>query len=304
MTIALISHPSCLLHNPGSAHPESSKRLEAILSALKNADLEASQLVFEESNLVSRQDLERVHSKEYIETLFQIAPKQGFVQLDPDTVMNPFTLEAACYAAGAVVKAVDLVQSQQVNAVFCNIRPPGHHAETNKAMGFCFFNNVAIGVAYALEHYQLKRIAIIDFDVHEGNGTEEIFLNNKKVLICSSYEEGLYPNRKLKASNIIDIPLPAGASGREFREAYNQFAFAPIEKFKPELIFFSAGFDGHKLDLIADLNLIEADYYWLTQRIKQIADKYSKGKMISVLEGGYCLEALGSSVLAHIKGLD
>ncbi len=219
--------------------------------------------------------------------------------------MNSHTLAAALHAAGAVVKAVDLVLTHKTNTVFCNVRPPGHHAEHDAAMGFCFFNNIAVGVAHALNKYHLKRIAIVDFDVHRGNGTEDIFKHNKKVLICSSYEFFLYPHHlpQPNADNIIYIPLEPGSTGKEFRAELSLYGMNKLDEFSPELIFFSAGFDGHKNDNISNLKLTESDYYWVTQQVKEIADRHCQGRIISVLEGGYALDVLGECVLSHLKGL-
>lgn len=303
MTV-IISHPDCLLHNAGIPHPECAERLQVITQALASSEL-ANKLSYEEAPLATDSQLYRVHDKEYIHTLQALNPEEGFTAIDADTIMTPHTFSAALRAAGSVVKAVDLLLSNQAKTAFCNIRPPGHHAEHNRAMGFCFLNNLAVGVAHAIHVHQLKRIAIIDFDAHRGNGTEDIFFNHKQVLICSSYEENLYPFDVVPehADNIIYIPLAPGATGREFRSEITQNALERIATFKPQMIFFSAGFDGHTQDSISDLNLTEFDYLWLTQQIKQIADTHSQGRMISVLEGGYDLASLGQSVVAHIKGL-
>jgi len=302
MTV-IISHSDCLLHNSNIQHPECPERLSVISKALSSADLKTD-LCYEEAPLATYEQLYRVHDKKYIDYLFHSTPKEGFVYLDPDTIMSTHTFSASLRAAGAVVKAVDLLISNQATSSFCNVRPPGHHAERNRAMGFCFFNNIAVGVAHALNAHKLNRIAIIDFDVHRGNGTEAIFFNNKKVLICSIYEDHLYPfDSPKKAKNIINIPLLPGATSREFRSEITQHGLKKISVFKPQMIFFSAGFDGHIQDTISNLNLTEWDYLWLTQQIKQIAQIHSQGQMISVLEGGYALASLGQCVLAHVKGL-
>lgn len=299
----IISHPDCLLHNSEIQHPECPERLRVISKALSSAKLDAS-LCYEEAPLVTNEQLYRVHDKKYVDTIFHLIPKEGFVYLDSDTIISPHTFSAAMRAAGAVVKAVDLLISNQTKNAFCNVRPPGHHAEPNRAMGFCFFNNLAIGVAHALDFHKLKRIAIIDFDAHRGNGTETIFFNSKKVLICSIYENHLYPfDNPKKAKNILNIPLPPGATSREFRSEITQHGLEKLNAFKPQMIFFSAGFDGHVQDPISNLNLTEFDYLWLTQQIKQIAHAHSQGQMVSVLEGGYALASLGQCVVAHIKGL-
>ena len=306
MTIAIITHPDCLLHDPGFGHPECPQRIQVIADALAHSSLEPN-LHYEMAPQVTYEQLLRVHDKHYIDSIFQISPTTGSIYLDPDTAMNPHTLSAARHAAGAVVKGVDLILSNSsIQAVFCNIRPPGHHAERAEAMGFCFFNNLAVGVAHAIEHHHLKRIAIVDFDVHRGNGTDEIFQNNKKILICSIYEAFLYPTDEplLHAKNIINIPLAAGSTGREFRAEFTQNGLDKINDFKPELIFISAGFDGHMDDDISNLNLTEFDYLWITQQIKQLANNCCQGRIVSVLEGGYALNVLGQCVVAHVKGLN
>jgi acetoin utilization deacetylase AcuC-like enzyme len=304
MTITLISHPECVQHDPGPWHPESPMRLHAINERLIDSGF-GERLVHVEAPQATREQLLYVHDKKYIDSIFQSAPKEGRVSIDADTVMNSHTLSAALRAAGAVVKGVDLVLNNNTNSVFCNVRPPGHHAEQEAAMGFCFFNNIAIGVAHALNKYHLKRIAIVDFDVHRGNGTENIFKHNKKVLICSSYEFFLYPHHisQPNADNIIYIPLEPGSSGKEFRREISRYGLTKIDEFAPELIFFSAGFDAHKNDSISSLKLNESDYYWVTKQVKEIADRHCQGRIISVLEGGYALDVLGECVLAHLKGL-
>lgn len=301
--VALISHPNCLLHDMSPNHPERPQRLEAIFAAIVAAGLDTV-LKQELAPQATREQLALVHDADYIDDIFAKAPEHGMVILDPDTAMNPFTLNAALHAAGAVVKAVDLVMTKQANAAFCNVRPPGHHAERARAMGFCIFNNVAVGVAHALKQYNLKRIAIVDFDVHHGNGTEDIFQNNQKVLLCSTYEELLYPfSDTAGTESIIKIPLPAGSTGREFRSEFLMNGFDQIKNFAPQLIFFSAGFDGHQEDMLANLRLTEFDYAWITRQVKQIAEECCQGRIVSVLEGGYALDALGRSVVAHIKAL-
>lgn len=302
MTV-IISHPDCLLHNSDIQHPECPERLRVISKALSSANL-GTYLSYEEAPLATFEQLYRVHDKKYVDSLFQLTPKEGFIYLDSDTIISPHTFSASLRSTGAVVKAVDLLLTNQSKSAFCNVRPPGHHAEHNKAMGFCFFNNIAVGVAHALNAHNVKRIAIIDFDAHRGNGTEAIFFNNKKVLICSIYEETLYPFEvPRKAKNIINIPLPSGATGREFRSEITYNGLERLNAFKPQMIFFSAGFDGHIQDNLSNLNLTEFDYLWLTQQIKEIANAHSQGRMVSVLEGGYALASLGQCIVAHIKGL-
>jgi acetoin utilization deacetylase AcuC-like enzyme len=299
--IAIISHPDCLLHNTKIAHPECPERLRVIAKALHCSDISLSYI---EAPLVTYQQLSRVHDEEYLNKLFALEPKENSIFLDPDTIFDAHTLPAALRAAGAVIKAVDLLMSNEMTSAFCTIRPPGHHAEHNRSMGFCFFNNIAVGVAHALNEYPLERVAIVDFDVHRGNGTEDIFYNNEHVFICSIYEEFLYPaGEPKKAKNIVHIPLPSGATGSEFRTQIIQHGLEKINAFKPQIIFLSAGFDGHTLDTISSLNLEESDYYWITQQIQHIAAKHSQNRIISVLEGGYALSVLGQCAVDHIKGL-
>jgi acetoin utilization deacetylase AcuC-like enzyme len=255
--------------------------------------------------LATREQLECVHSADYINSIFASAPKHGLVSLDPDTWMNPYTLTAALRAAGAVVFAVDLVMTGKLNAAFCNVRPPGHHAERAHAMGFCFFNNVAVGAAHALTQYQLKRIAIVDFDVHHGNGTENIFKNDERVLLCSSFQHPFYPFSGAETRNphILNLPLPLGCNGKIFRAAVETHWLKQIKEFKPEMIFFSAGFDGHEKDVMAGMSLHEEDYAWITQKVKAIADEVCHGRIVSTLEGGYALDVLGLAAVAHIEAL-
>lgn len=302
MTIAFISHPSCLLHEMGETHPEAPSRLTAITKALTDTGIIKllKQLTAPEA---SKEQLARVHTQDYIETIFRLAPQTGHVCLDPDTAMNPDTLPAALFAAGAVIYAVDLLMTKQVNAAFCNVRPPGHHALHNQAMGFCFFNSIAVGVAHALEHYHLKRIAIVDFDVHNGNGTIDIFQNDTRVLFLSTYQDPFYPNVSIETNNqhIINMPLPYGAGSQAFRTAITKQALEKLKQFSPELIFISAGFDAHRDDPLAGLNLTEEDFTWITQEICTMANHCCEGRVISTLEGGYNLDALGRSVAAHIQ---
>ena len=302
MTIAIISHPDCVLHQMDDHHPESPERVRSIDKALRTAEF-SDKLKFYEAKAVTKAELERVHTPDYIEYIFNNAPEEGFFHLDPDTLMNPKTLSAAIHASGAAVMAVDLVMKKEVNQVFCNVRPPGHHAERDRAMGFCFFNNVAVGVQYALDHYHLKKIAIIDFDVHHGNGTEDIFRNEARVLLCSSFQYPLYPNSQIVRDNphILHLPLAYGSTGLEFREGIQNTWLTKLKTFSPDLIFFSAGFDAHRADPLAGLNLTEEDYFWVSREIFHIAKKSAEGRIVSCLEGGYAIPAVCSSVLAHLR---
>lgn len=304
MATALISHPDCLLPDIGKDHPEQPARLQVINDELIRTGL-YDVLKHYLAPLVNREQLLRVHDENYINYIFQISPKKGLVSLDQDTWMNPYSLTAALRAAGAVVLGVDLVMSGEIDSAFCNIRPPGHHAERAKAMGFCFFNNIAIAAAHALEHYNLNRVAIVDFDVHHGNGTENIFQHDKRVLYCSSFQHPFYPfsGTETQSKHIINVPFPAGTTGEVFREKVEEFWFEKIIQFEPEMIFFSAGFDAYIRDEMSDLLLTVADYAWITLKIKQIADNICQGRIVSALEGGYALNGLGACVAAHIKTL-
>ena len=302
MTIAIIGHPECLLHDMGAYHPECPARVQAVEDQLIASGL-IGHLQHEEAPKATREQLERVHSPRYIDTLEASSPHAGIVHLDPDTAMNPRSLDAALRAAGGAVLATDLVISGKVDAAFCNTRPPGHHAERERAMGFCFFNNVAVGAMHALEHHGLKRVAIVDFDVHHGNGTEDIFRDDARVLMVSTFQHPFYPYSGIdgRSERMINIPLAAHSGGDEFRAAVERHWLPALERFKPEMIFFSAGFDAHRDDDMAALELVESDYTWVTQRIKEVADKYAQGRMVSVLEGGYELHALGRSATCHLK---
>lgn len=306
MTVAYITHPSSLLHEMGPDHPERPQRIIAIDTALKQSGL-LNKLKPYLAPQATHEQLLRVHTADYLNSIVATAPQPNqseLVSLDPDTWMNAHTLTAAYHAAGAVVLAVDLVMRDEVQAAFCNVRPPGHHAEKNRAMGFCFFNNIAVGVAHALTQHQLTKVAIVDFDVHHGNGTEDIFKDDDRVLFCSSFEHPFYPysGANTHKPHILNIPLPAGTNSELFREKVQSW-FAKLEAFKPELIFFSAGFDAHADDVMADILLKADDYAWITREVKLIADKVCQGRLISALEGGYALEALGQSAVAHVTFL-
>lgn len=305
MQTAYITHPDCLKHDMGSYHPECPQRLVAIQNQLQATGL-LSQLQHYEAPLVTTEQLVRVHTPDYIESIRQTAPAAGLVMLDADTAMNPFTWNAALRAAGAVVLATDLVLNEKVKNAFCAIRPPGHHAESNRAMGFCLFNNVAVGVAHAIQQYHLQQVAILDFDVHHGNGSEEIFRDNSHVMLCSTFQHPFYPycGADSATERMINVPLPYGADGTVFRKAVTDIWLPALDKFKPEMIFVSAGFDAHRDDEMAQLQLIDEDFVWITQQIKAIANKYAHGRIVSVLEGGYELNALGRCVAAHISTLN
>ncbi len=288
----------------GQGHPEQPARLAAIFDRLIASGLEMIVRQID-APLATREQLERVHDPDYVQHVFDEAPTDGLVMLDPDTAMGPHTLAAALRSAGAVVHAVDLVMNREFQAVFCAVRPPGHHAERNRAMGFCFFNNVAVGAAHALAAHGLERVAIVDFDVHHGNGTEHIFETEPRVLFCSSFQHPFYPftGHETDTPHIVNITLPAGADGARFREEVERHWLHRLHEFKPQLLLISAGFDAHAEDDMSHVRLREPDYIWITRELKKVADAYGEGRIVSTLEGGYNLSALGRSAVAHIDAL-
>ncbi len=304
MSVAMISHPECRAHDMGDDHPEAPARIAAIQDRLIASGLEFVLRQYD-ALPIDRPLLELAHEKGYIDAVFDAAPSEGYCVFDEDTRMNPGTLRAALLSAGAATQGVDLVMSGAHRSVFCATRPPGHHAERDKAMGFCFFNNVAIAALYAQQKYHLTRIAVLDFDVHHGNGTENILADKSGFLFCSSFQHPLYPysGSEPQAPHIISTPLSAFDGSETFRQAIELSWFDELERFRPQLILLSAGFDAHREDAIAQLNLQESDYQWITEEAKKIANKYAKGRIVSVLEGGYNLSALGRSVAVHINAL-
>lgn len=304
MTLAIIFHPDCALHDAGEMHPERPARVQTIQQALEHFPFKSTPQ-FYLAPFATKEELQAAHEKDYVDWIFKVAPTTEMIGIDADTWMNPHTLQAALRAAGSVILAVDLVMQDKARVVFCNVRPPGHHAEKSQAMGFCFFNNVAVGVMHALQQYHLKRIAIVDFDVHHGNGTQDIFQEDARVLYCSSFEHPFYPGFDVAKDNehLLSVPLFAGATGEDYREKVAKLWFEKIRAFAPELIFFSAGFDAHQEDPLADINLVQADYVWLSEEIAAIARDCCDGKMISVLEGGYNLDVLRTCVPAHVNAL-
>lgn len=305
MKIIYISHEEFLKHKMTPGHPESPARLTAIENALKAGGL-WQQLEHVQAVEAGVEQIRRVHDPAYIDFIVEQAAEAsvaGLVPLDPDTFMNRHTLPAALRAAGAAVQAVDALLRGDADAAFCAVRPPGHHAERRQAMGFCFFNNVAVGAAHALEAHGLRRVAIVDFDVHHGNGTQDIFKDDARVLFCSTHLHPFYPytGDRLDGGNIVNTPLPMGAGGRQFRQAVNDDWLPHLHDFKPDMIFISAGFDAHRQDPLGGLALVEEDYYWVTQRLIEVAKQYCPGRIVSTLEGGYNLSALGASVAAHLR---
>jgi acetoin utilization deacetylase AcuC-like enzyme len=304
VSIAYLSHPACLAHDVGEFHPECPARLYAIEDDLSQSQI-ASRIKYIKAPKVDMAHLIRVHDQEYIDSLFECSPQSGCIALDQDTLMMSHTLVAALHAAGAVVEAVDLVMNADFIRAFCGVRPPGHHAKRAQAMGFCYFNNIAVGVAYACSQYDLKRVAIVDFDVHHGNGTEDIFKSDPRVLLCSSFQHPFYPftGANTTVENILNMPLIANTNGTLWRAKIEQQWLPKLSNFAPQLIFVSAGFDAHWEDDMSQINLVEDDYQWLTQRLVALASRHCQGRIISVLEGGYALKALGRSVLVHLNSL-
>lgn len=304
MTTAFITHRDCWLHDMGAHHPECPERLSAINDRLIAAGLDMY-LSFHDAPCATTEQIARVHPAEYIRSIAESSPRHGIVHLDPDTAMSPGTWQAALRSAGAGVLATDLVMRGEAENAFCSVRPPGHHAERAKSMGFCFFNNIAVAAAHALEQYGLKRVAVVDFDVHHGNGTEDIFANDPRVLMVSTFQHPFYPYSGTDdpAPNMLNVPVPAGTRGDGFRQVVTETWLPALRGFAPEAIFISAGFDAHYEDDMASLGLVESDYAWVTQQLKEVAAETAESRIVSMLEGGYALSALARSVTAHIKVL-
>ncbi|WP_255873911.1 histone deacetylase family protein [Microbulbifer elongatus] len=303
-TVGFFSDPACSRHDMGEDHPECPARLDAIQDQLLSSGMEYV-LRFFDAPQATRAQLERVHTPEYVASLFERAPSEGIEVLDEDTRMTPHTLAAALHAAGSGIDAVDRVIAGEINAAFCAVRPPGHHAERDKAMGFCLFNNIAIAAAHVRAQHGLERVAILDFDVHHGNGTEDFVAGREGYLLCSSFQSPYYPFSGTGdlPDNIVNSPLEAGAGGDALRQVVTTQWLPALEKFQPQMLFISAGFDGHIEDAMAQLRFKEEDYLWVTERLREYADKNCEGRIVSALEGGYALSALGRSVVTHLKGL-
>lgn len=304
MSVGLISHEDCALHDPGPDHPERPRRLAAVRDYLFKAHL-MDLLVECQAPEATREQLLRVHDAGYLDALLEREPEQGLAELDPDTLLSPGSLLAASRAAGAVVHGTDLVFGGELERAFCLVRPPGHHAGRARAAGFSIHNNLAVGVAHALEAHGLERVGIFDFDAHYGDGTEAIFAGDRRVMIASIYQEALYP--QVAASEMpgrfARAALPAAADGATFKAAARENLLPALDRFRPQIVFVSAGFDGHLLDPLAGLALMEPDYEWITRELVYLADHHCRGRVVSVLEGGYDLAALGRSAAAHVRAL-
>ena len=305
MTTALFTHPACLSHDPGRHHPESPERLRAILAALSHDDFAA--LDRREAPAAGTAELTLIHPLPFVETMLELVPKEGHAAVDADTILSPGSGEAALRAAGAVCAAVDAVMAAEVANAFCAVRPPGHHAEPMQAMGFCLFNNVAIGAAHARARHGLARIAVVDFDVHHGNGTQAAFEADGHFFYASTHQSPLYPGtgatEEIGVDNIINVPLRPNSGSEEFRLAFDEVILPALETFKPQFIFISAGFDAHRRDPLAQLQLTEADFAWVTEALCAVAARHAGGRVVSTLEGGYDLEALAASTTAHVRAL-
>ncbi len=305
MTVALYTHPACLAHDPGPGHPESRARLQAVLTAL--AAPRFADLARNAAPRASRAQLERVHTAALVASVLDHAPRDGWREIDADTRMSPGSAEAALRAAGAACAATDTVITGQARRAFCAVRPPGHHATAATAMGFCLFNNIAVGAAHALAAHGLERVAIVDFDVHHGNGTQDIFEAEARVLYVSTHQWPLYPGTgsvdEQGVGNILNVPLPPGAGSATFRAACERSVLPALEAFAPDLLMVSAGFDAHQADPLAGLALLTDDYAWITTRLVEVAERHADGRMVSSLEGGYDLAALGESAAAHVAAM-
>ena len=305
MKTGLITSNTYQNHNTGDGHPEKIDRVTAIIDNFKK--LNNKNLIWKKPSKFKRELLENTHNKDYISFVEKSFPEKGLSFLDGDTIISPGSKEATADAVGSIITAIDGVQNKEFHNAFCAVRPPGHHAEKNKAMGFCIYNNVAVGAHYLLEKYKFNKVAIIDFDVHHGNGTQDIFYDNEKVLYISTHQYPYYPGtgaekEKGKYNNIFNIPLPAGTTSEEYLNAY-EFVLKKIKEFKPEFILLSAGFDAHKDDPLAQFQLTSKDFYNLTKRTLNLAKLYCEGKVVSILEGGYDLNALQESTEMHVNAL-
>jgi acetoin utilization deacetylase AcuC-like enzyme len=302
----LFTHPECLDHDTGAGHPECSERLSAVLAALRQPDFAALQ--WRQAPLAQEGALLRAHSSRHLAALEASIPERGWAALDPDTIISPGSGSAARRAAGALIAAIDAVMAGEGRNGFCAVRPPGHHAGRSTAMGFCLLNNIAIGALHARHHHGLQRIAVIDFDVHHGNGTQEIFEDDAELFFASTHQGGAYPGtgqatERGIANNIVNLPLPAGAGSRQWRQAMQTGLLPALRQFAPDFVLISAGFDAHHADPLAQLALTEVDFRWGTEEICRVAAEFCHGRVVSTLEGGYDLDALALSAAEHVRGL-
>lgn len=308
MSTLIYHHPVFTEHDTGRGHPERAERITAVIAALRTAEF--AHLQWQDAPQASIEQISLVHPAAFVERILAVIPdaEEGLRALDADTIVSARSGEAALRAAGAVCAGVDAVMTDTANNVFCAVRPPGHHAEPAKAMGFCLFNSIAIGALHALSRHEVKRVAVVDFDVHHGNGTQAAFWDRADCLFISSHQSPLYPgtggsNERGAHENIVNIPLPPGSGGAELRDAWDSSMAPALARFKPELILISAGFDGHAKDPLASLQFVEADYAWITQKLAEAAAEYSDGRIVAALEGGYDLGALAASAAAHVRVL-
>ncbi len=305
MKTGIITTNTYLDHNTGQGHPERADRVSAVIESLKK--LKNKNLIWKKPSTFDQKLLEITHDNNYVNKVEKSFPEKGLIFLDGDTAVSPGSKQATLDAVGSIIAAIDGVQSKEFQNAFCAVRPPGHHAEKNKAMGFCIYNNVAVGAQYLLNKYKLNKVAIVDFDVHHGNGTQDIFYDNEKVLYISTHQYPFYPgtggdDERGKYNNIFNVPLPAGTTSEKYLSAY-EFVLKKLKEFKPEFILFSAGFDAHENDPLAQFQLKSKDFYELTKRTLSLAKSCCNGKVVSVLEGGYDLNALKESVDYHVKSL-
>lgn len=305
MTTFYYSHPSFFDHDTGLGHPESPFRLRAIDTVLQRSEF--SSLIKKEAPRANIEQIRLIHTQALIDHVFKALPKLGHANLDADTVISPASGEAALYAAGSVCAAVDAVFARQTDNAFCAVRPPGHHAEPHASMGFCVFNNIAIAAEHARKKHGVHKVAIVDFDVHHGNGTQAAFEKNPEVLYASTHQYPLYPGtgaaNETGVGNVFNVPLAPGSGSKDFRAAMTGRILPAVDAFRPELVLVSAGFDAHRDDPLASLNLDEKDFAWITQELLLLAERHAGGRLVSALEGGYNLEALAQSVAAHVRGL-
>lgn len=305
MATLVVSHPDCIAHDPGAGHPESPARLSAVLKALEEPQFRP--LLRREAPLGNKNDAALVHGAQFVEAVLASVPQSGRTALDPDTILSKSSGDAALRAIGAIISAVDAVVAKEANNAFCAVRPPGHHAEPDRPMGFCLFNSVAIAARHAQADCGLSRVAIVDFDVHHGNGTQAVAETDPTLFFASSHQFPLYPGTgaadETGLGNVVNAPLPAGTGAAGFRRAFETRILPALDAFAPELVLVSAGFDAHRADPLAGLELEEADFGWVTARLLEAANRHAQGRLVSILEGGYDLKALAGSAAAHVEAL-